>query len=109
MPESMTEALYRIAAVFLSRGAFALVYCLVLGSITQRGAGFFLPAVTLVFFIVSSFMLGRGIRAERLKNATEAVNYYSLALSNLLVAIAGYTIGKAAGYEFFFTNLHGKT
>ena len=88
MSDAFFELLSRIGGAALVRATMALALCLALAAVSHKGAGSVLPAVALVYSMLGTFMLSRGLRAEKHKSPSDAASLYVLALVHYFVSYA---------------------
>ena len=65
-----------------------LALCLALAAVSHKGAGSALPAVAVVYSMLGTFMLSRGLRAQKHKSPSEAASLDVLALVHYFVSYA---------------------
>src|SRR4051812_37309199 len=80
MSDAFFELLSRVGGAALVRATTGLALCLALAAVSRKGTGGVLPAVTVVYSMLGTFMLSRGLRAEKHNSPSEAASLYVLAL-----------------------------
>src|SRR6187431_3352541 len=88
MSDAFFEVLSRVGGAALVRATTGLALCLALAAVSHKGAGSVLPAVALVYSMLGTLMLSRGLRAEKHNNPSEAASLYVLALVHYFVSYA---------------------
>src|SRR5215217_1165150 len=86
MSGAFFELLSRVGGAALVRATTGLALCLALAP--MKGTGGVLPAVAVVYSMLGTFMLSRGLRAEKHKSPSEAASLYVLALVHYFVSYA---------------------
>jgi hypothetical protein len=88
MSDAFFELLSRVGGAALVRATTGLALCLALAAVSRKGTGGVLPAVAVVYSMLGTFMLSRGLRAEKHKSPSEAASLYVLALVHYFVSYA---------------------
>jgi len=88
MSDAFFELLSRVGGAALVRATTGLALCLALAAVSRNGTGGVLPAVAVVYSMLGTFMLSRGLRAEKHKSPSEAASLYVLALVHYFVSYA---------------------
>jgi hypothetical protein len=94
--ETLADVLYRVVIASMTRGLFALSWCLILAHFAQSKPSVYLPSMAAGFLSVAAFSAGRALRHE-MPNPDEAVTWYSHALSDLIVAWATFETWQLLG------------
>jgi hypothetical protein len=88
MSDAFFELLSRVGGAALVRATTGLALCLALAAVSRKGTGGVLPAVAVIYSMLGTFMLSRGLRAEKHKSPSEAASLYVLALVHYFVSYA---------------------
>jgi hypothetical protein len=88
MSDAFIELLSRVGGAALVRATTGLALCLALAAVSRDGTGGVLPAVAVIYSMLGTFMLSRGLRAEKHKSPSEAASLYVLALVHYFVSYA---------------------
>jgi hypothetical protein len=99
MSDILTQALHRVALVFVVGGCIAVIYCAAFALLTNKSAQDFLPSIMLGYAVLAAMMLSRGVRSEQGHDLSAAVTYYTRALGYHLVATVAYILMSASGPE----------
>ena len=88
MSDAFIELLSRVGGAALVRATTGLALCLALAAVSHKGTGGVLPAVAVVYSMLGTLMLSRGLRAEKHNSPSEAASLYVLALVHYFVSYA---------------------
>jgi hypothetical protein len=88
MSGAFFELLSRVGGAALVHATTGLALCLALAAVSRKGTGGVLLAVAVVYSMLGTFMLSRGLRAEKHKSPSEAASLYVLALVHYFVSYA---------------------
>lgn len=91
------NVLYQVALTALAQASFVLVACVLMGALSGRGVGAYLPVAGFGFSLVGGFVLSRGLTAERNSAPAHAGNLYAVALVNYAVSYASFLSGRLVG------------
>lgn len=100
MSKPLTEVLYWILGLAAFRGSIALSWCILLGFVSRGEPGAYVSAMVIAFLALGSITAGRAFSSELRHNMEEAANSYAIALSHILVALAGQIIMRLFGSQF---------